>query len=172
MIPRYGEPPQGKFRYRLRAGVYAIVPRGGRLLLTYQSAPQPEFQLPGGGVDAGESPLQALHREVIEETGWRIRPLYRLGAFRRFVFMPEYHLWAEKICSIWLAAPIFALGAPKEAFHSAHWVLADEALALLENPGDRAMLAAALSKGLVEAPDSRHYLGKQTPRRNRRAKKP
>ena len=42
-----------------------FLPRGGDLLLTHQSRPLPEFQLPGGGIDPGETPLQALRREVL-----------------------------------------------------------------------------------------------------------
>ena len=38
------------------------------LLLTHQNAPEPEFQLPGGGIDPDEHPIKALHREVMEET--------------------------------------------------------------------------------------------------------
>ena len=88
MIRRYGETVRSGQRYRLRPGVYAILPRGGDLLVTFQSEPVPELQLPGGGLDAGEDPVRALHREVYEETGWHIAAPRRLGAFRRFTFMP------------------------------------------------------------------------------------
>jgi 8-oxo-dGTP diphosphatase len=66
MIRRFGQAPSNDTRYRLRHGVYALLPLNGALLLTFQQEPLPEFQLPGGGVDAGESPLTALHREVFE----------------------------------------------------------------------------------------------------------
>jgi 8-oxo-dGTP diphosphatase len=142
MIRRYGEPVKPGQRYRRRPGVYAVLLRGDSILTTFQQAPVPEFQLPGGGIDAGEHPVAALHREVIEETGWKIDVIRRIGAFRRFTYMPEYDLWAEKLCAVYLARPILRLGPPSEAGHTAVWLPVDEAVARLGNPGDRAMLAA------------------------------
>jgi 8-oxo-dGTP diphosphatase len=142
MIRRYGEPVKPGQRYRRRPGVYAVLLRGNSILTTFQQAPVPEFQLPGGGIDAGEQPVAALHREVIEETGWKIDVVRRIGAFRRFTYMPEYDLWAEKLCAVYLARPILRLGPPSEAGHTAVWLPVDEAVARLGNPGDRAMLAA------------------------------
>jgi 8-oxo-dGTP diphosphatase len=142
MIRRYGEPVTPGQRYRRRPGVYAVLLRGDSILATFQQAPVPEFQLPGGGIDAGEQPVAALHREVIEETGWKIDVIRRIGAFRRFTYMPEYDLWAEKLCTVYLARPVLRLGPPSEAGHTAVWLPVDEAVARLGNPGDRAMLAA------------------------------
>ena len=34
---------------------------------------------PAGHVEAGESVIEATCRETLEETGWRVRPLYLLG---------------------------------------------------------------------------------------------
>ena len=96
MIRRFGEARVDGQRYTRRHGAYAIVLSGDSVLLTHQAWPDDEWQLPGGGIDAGESALQALRREVLEETGWRVRPVRRLGAFRRFCYMPDYALWAEK----------------------------------------------------------------------------
>ena len=76
------------------------------MLLTYQDGPVPEFQLPGGGIDPGESPVRALHREVMEETGWTIFAPRRIGVYRRFCYMPEYGSHAEKLCSVWIARPV------------------------------------------------------------------
>ncbi len=137
MIPRFGEAPRRGIRYGLRMGAYAILPRGGMLLLTRQSEPEPELQLPGGGVDPGESPLQALYREVYEETGWIIAAPRRLGAFRRFAYMPEYDRWAEKLCLIYTARPVRPLGPPAEAGHAALWSSPADAARMLGNPGDR-----------------------------------
>ena len=140
MTPRYGTPPEPGRHYRRRPGVYAVLWRAGRVLLTHQVEPRAEFQLPGGGIDPGETPLRALHREVLEETGWRIAAPRRLGAFRRFTFMPEYDLWAEKLCVIYLARPLRRLGPPAEPGHSAHWVSPARAAEIVGNPGDAAFV--------------------------------
>lgn len=137
MIRRYGAAPEAGRRYTLRPGAYAILPRDGALLVTHQEEPWPEFQLPGGGIDPGESPVQALHREVFEETGWHIARPLRLGAFRRFTFMPEYDMWAEKLCIIYAAQPVRPHGPPTEPGHTVRWMAPDVAAAILGNPGDR-----------------------------------
>lgn len=137
MIPRFGEAPKREQRYIRRAGAYALLPRDGALLLTVQTEDFPDLQLPGGGMDPGESPVTALHREVREETGWKIARPRRFGAFRRFVFMPEYDMWAEKICLIYIATPVIKVGPPSEPNHEALWMPADMAASALGNAGDR-----------------------------------
>ncbi len=144
MIRRFGEGPEPGRRYGIRRGVYAVLLRGNDVLLTHQAEPEPEFQLPGGGIDPGESPLRALHREVFEETGWSIANPRRLGAFRRFVYMPEYDKWAEKLCTIYLARPVLERSAPTEEGHEAVWMSPSAAVALVGNDGDRHYLSAAL----------------------------
>jgi len=128
----------------MRPGAYAILPRDGKLLVTYQGEPHDEIQLPGGGIDPGEGPIQALHREVFEETGYRIANPRRLGAFRRFVWMPEYGIFAEKLCHIYLAFPVRPHGPPTEAGHLAVWMDPVDALAELYNEGDVNFLASVL----------------------------
>ncbi|MFP4238401.1 MAG: NUDIX domain-containing protein [Rhodosalinus sp.] len=144
MIPRYDAPPRPGRPYVLRPGVYALLPRAGRVLLTRQAEPGPEIQLPGGGVDPGESPLAALFREVWEETGWTIAAPRRLGAFRRFTWMPEYGINAEKLCTIYIARPVQRLGPPQEPGHTALWLPTAAAPKALANPGDRTFAARHL----------------------------
>ena len=146
MIKRYGTPPRADKVYRRRPGVYAVLLDKDGLLTTHQDSPLPEYQLPGGGIDKDEHPIAALHREVMEETGWHICRIRRLGAFRRFTYMPEYDLWAEKICTVYVAKPALQVGPPTEAGHQAVWMDPAAALTLLGNAGDRAMLARALGQ--------------------------
>lgn len=140
MIRRYGEPVKAGQMYKHRPGAYAILLRGADMLLTHQAEPEPEFQLPGGGIDPGESPVQGLHREVYEETGWHISTPRKLGMYRRFAYMPEYDIWAEKLAHIYLARPTLRMGPPTEPGHKAIWCGAREAPELLANPGDRDFL--------------------------------
>jgi 8-oxo-dGTP diphosphatase len=144
MIKRYGEAVKAGQRYRRRAGVYGVLLDGNDVLLTHQASPVPEYQLPGGGVDPGENPIAALHREIHEETGWHVGPVRHVGTFRRFTYMPEYDKWAEKICSVFLARPTLRMGPPTEPGHTAIWAPAKRALDLVSNEGDRAMMELAL----------------------------
>lgn len=143
---RFGQPPQPGIYHKKRPGAYVILPCRSGILLTLQTYPQSaypaELQLPGGGIDPGETPLQALNREVIEETGWRIGGVRRLGAYKRFVYMAEYDLFAEKICHIYIARPIRQVSAPSEPGHEAVILPFGAALEGLESRGDAAFLRA------------------------------
>jgi ADP-ribose pyrophosphatase YjhB (NUDIX family) len=59
--------PAGSPRVQ-RAGAYAVLHHDGRLLLT-RLAYTGTWTLPGGGIDHGEHPSDAVRREVHEETG-------------------------------------------------------------------------------------------------------
>ena len=142
MIRRFEEPHVAGVKYTYRPGVYVILPRDGMLLLTHQVLAKSELQLPGGGIDPGESPVQALHREVYEETGWRVTNARRLGAYRRFTYMPEYDMWAEKLCMIYTAMPVRRLGPPTEGDHTALWATPAIAAQELTNEGDRHFVKA------------------------------
>lgn len=140
MIRRIGPPPDASCKYTLRPGAYAVLPRGRSVLLTCQTDPLPDIQLPGGGIDPGEAPLRALHREVMEETGWTIAAPRRLGAFRRFSYMPEYDLWAEKLCHVYVAHPVRAVLPIQEPDHEILWMPPTDAVEALGNDGDRMFL--------------------------------
>lgn len=64
-------------RTRQRLAAYALVVDGaGRVLLARQVDGRPglgRWSLPGGGVEHGEHPEQAVIREVLEETGLAVR---------------------------------------------------------------------------------------------------
>ena len=81
----------------------------------------------------------------MEETGWHIGQLRAIGTYRRYTYMPEYNLYAEKICMIYLARPTLRLGPPSEAGHRAIWTDPATALAILANEGDRDMMVRALT---------------------------
>ena len=61
---------------RQRVAAYALLTRGAEILLA-RIAPHiaaDVWALPGGGVDHGEHPLDALRREIYEETGLHAEP--------------------------------------------------------------------------------------------------
>ena len=58
------------------------------------------WTLPAGFMENAETLQDGALRETFEETGWKIQPVKRLGFFHRFVYMPEYRKWAQKVCHI------------------------------------------------------------------------
>jgi ADP-ribose pyrophosphatase YjhB (NUDIX family) len=56
----------------LRVAAYAVIIEDGRLLLSrLVNSNRQLWILPGGGIDHGEDPYDAVIREVFEETGYR-----------------------------------------------------------------------------------------------------
>ncbi len=146
-MKRFGTPPEPGRTYTPRPGAYALITRGRRILLTEQAEPEPEVQLPGGGIDPGEHPLPALHREVYEETGWKIAPIRHFTTYRRYTYMPEYDLFAMKIAHIYLCRAVLRLGPPTEPLHRAFWADITDAPSLLGPEGDAATVRAFIGSG-------------------------
>lgn len=76
----------------------AILDGNGRLLLQLRSD-VPVWVLPGGGVESGETPLQAVAREVFEETGLSVRPVRYVGRYTAeyMVYRDITHVFACRI---------------------------------------------------------------------------
>ncbi len=73
-----------------RTGVYGVAKENGKVLLVIQkSGPFAGlFDLPGGGIEFGEDPSQALHREFIEETGMDFRSMNQIDNFSTVTRVP------------------------------------------------------------------------------------
>jgi ADP-ribose pyrophosphatase YjhB (NUDIX family) len=89
---RQAEPPV------VAAAGAVVVDRGGRVLLVKRGRPPSlgSWTLPGGRLEAGESPEAAVVREVAEETEVRARVVCPLGVVRiareGFLFAIHEHL--------------------------------------------------------------------------------
>lgn len=74
----------------LRVAAYAVVERRGRLLLTHwRRGHMHGWTLPGGGLELGEDPRDAVVREVLEETGLEARVGKLLGVDSRVMVREE-----------------------------------------------------------------------------------
>ena len=150
-MKRIGEPWVAGRPYRDRIGVYGLLAGpGGRLLCVHQQGEDAEeMQLPGGGIDPGENPLAALHREIREETGWVIAAPRRFATFQSYVWLWDYRYWARKVHMIYLARVIHRLGPPLEAGHTPHWLAPEVAARVLDVEGDREMVRRAMAAGRI-----------------------
>ena len=86
------------FRGPGKRGPILLVERGGHPLKGYWS-------LPGGLVETGESLDEAVRREILEETGLRVKPLEMFGVFERIMKdargRTEYHyLLFDYVCKV------------------------------------------------------------------------
>jgi 8-oxo-dGTP diphosphatase len=81
-------------------GVAAILPRDGRLLVIRRSAhviAPGAWCFPGGAIESGETPQQAVVREMQEEVGLAVRPL-RVAGYCQIEARPGRLQW-------WLVEP-------------------------------------------------------------------
>ncbi len=138
---RFAEPPQNSQYYKHRPGAYGIFMRHGQILLTAQIADQVEWQLPGGGIEHNEHPMEALSREAFEETGWRVQIARKVTIYKRYVYMPDYQIHAEKICHIYAGRAILRLGEATEPDHFPAFFDPETALEIMVNEGDKAALS-------------------------------
>ena len=96
--------PPGSETHRLVVGA-AIVDDLGRpttLLSARRTAPAElagSWELPGGKVEPGESPLDALHREIDEELGVEIQ----IGALLNGPLVGRWPLADRYVIQVWLA---------------------------------------------------------------------
>jgi ADP-ribose pyrophosphatase YjhB (NUDIX family) len=84
--------PTPEVRRHLRVAAYAICIRDGEVLLArYVGSPPVHWTLPGGGVEHGEDPSDAVLRELTEETGYTGRLVRLLGIHSaRYEFARDY----------------------------------------------------------------------------------
>ncbi len=79
-IPQFGNPHGA---YTDRPGAYAVIQDdAGRILTVFVRG---RYHLPGGGINEGEDPFAAVHREIMEETGYRVESLELLGKANQFL---------------------------------------------------------------------------------------
>ncbi|MCU0226698.1 MAG: NUDIX hydrolase [Bryobacterales bacterium] len=141
-------------RYPARpvVGVGAIVIRGGEVLLIRRGrAPLLGYwSLPGGAVETGERLEDALCREVLEETGLQVQPLFLAAVFERI--MPDSHGRAEfhyvlldYVCEL-LPSPTGQpqVGHAGDDASALGWFALDEAETLQMTPGTYDVIARAL----------------------------
>jgi ADP-ribose pyrophosphatase YjhB (NUDIX family) len=98
--------------YGMRDRATAVVRRGGRLLLVRDRGFH-QFSLPGGGVKEGETPEEAVARELQEETGLKALRLEPLRRCRTSDIYNTYLVFAVEVAG--------TLRIDTQELSAAHW---------------------------------------------------
>jgi len=110
--------------YRPRQCAYGLAARpDGRLAIARIASGLfgPEFDIPGGALDGGETEEQAMVREFREETGLAVEPVEKLGVAGQY--------WRKRslgptnnICHFFRARLTGERGEPEESDHELIWL--------------------------------------------------
>jgi 8-oxo-dGTP pyrophosphatase MutT (NUDIX family) len=87
-----------------RPSAYAFLVNDGKILCV-KSALHDYWELPGGGVELGETPVQALHREVVEETGYQVEALDETPILMKndFFYAPDLDEYFQSLLMVFRA---------------------------------------------------------------------
>ncbi len=134
-VPLFGTCPKGRKRI-LRPSAYALI-RNDAGLIAIVRAPLGGVFLPGGGIDSGETPEQAVVREAGEECGLVVRVVELVGRAIQLAAAKNGSRCFEKR-SVFFTAEMERM-APElqEPHHTTLWVTVEEAVRLLSHESQR-----------------------------------
>ena len=127
----FGSVPDG-VAYVDRPGAYAVIEDDAGLIAVIATGRG--WFLPGGGMDAGETAVDALQREVLEETGYEVSLIAEIGAAVDYVFAADKNTHFRLRSRFYHArlGPKVADGA--EPDHRLVWLARDDAPSRLTRP--------------------------------------
>ncbi|MEM9378709.1 MAG: NUDIX domain-containing protein [Planctomycetota bacterium] len=140
-LPEFGERAPGVPPTE-RPGAYGIALDRARRRVAVMRTPLGDF-LPGGGSGDGETELETLRREVLEECGRDVEIGRRLGAAMEYVIAERGGSFAKR-CAFYEIRLGERLPGPTEPDHALAWVPIDEALAGLAHGSQRWALRVAV----------------------------
>lgn len=104
--------------------------------ILYVRKPKARWTLPGGKVEADESPAQAAVRELREETGLILEELAYVSRFEGASVL--HHVYEVSVT-------LMATPAPKNEIADCRWFTAKELAALKVNPSAKSIVKAFLN---------------------------
>lgn len=138
----FGNPVEG-WEYIIRPGAYAVIRNAAGL---YGVVAVPEGGLlVGGGMDPGESPLEALAREMREEIGWTARIFEEIGIATEYLIQAKNGVYLAKEGRFFGAELVAFECPPIETDHELIWLAPQDALNRLTRESHRWALGTVLN---------------------------
>ncbi len=116
-----------------RPGVYAVIENNDKQIAVIETS-NGHF-LPGGGIDTGETEVDALKREIIEEIGYQVSVLARIGEAVEYIKADsdeKYYQIHSRFYKVQLGSKI---GEGIEKDHRLVWLWQEDAIKLLLRQG-------------------------------------
>lgn len=123
---------------KLRYGARGIIIRDDGKIAVFNKANKNEYKLPGGGIEGDEDPQKAFLREVLEETGCKVKIIKELGITEEYKSLDNF----KQISYVFVGKVIEDTGkldvTKKEAEEGANllWETPSNALKLIKNSYD------------------------------------
>lgn len=131
-IPEFGNRLEG-INYIDRPGAYAVIQNKDKQIAVIQTG-KGNF-LPGGGMDPGETEVDALKRELVEEIGYQISGIEEIGAAVEYIKASGEDQYYQ-IRSMFYQAQLDArVGDGIEQDHRLIWLSQEDALSRLTRQG-------------------------------------
>ncbi|MDP3383874.1 MAG: NUDIX domain-containing protein [Phenylobacterium sp.] len=147
-VPQFGVPQSGR-PYPDRPVAFGVGLRDGQVaLVRVEPADGPaRIDLPGGGIDPGESPEAAMTREFLEETGLDVRPLSLLTRADHYFVNGAAESFNTR--GLFFVAEVIAERPERkiEADHTLFWRPPEAALRLLSRDSHAWALTCWLRRG-------------------------
>lgn len=141
---RSGHPRAGRpFETTISSGAVVANPDGRILLL--RRADEDIWCLPKGTVEAGETLEATAVREVLEESGLRVKLLRPLLTIHYKYYWPPRDMNVDKTVAYFLSEPVGGRLRPERGFDEARWVSGAQGLRLLHWKNDRDVVRGALT---------------------------
>ncbi|WP_459848988.1 NUDIX domain-containing protein [Fusibacter bizertensis] len=110
--------------YETREGVYGVAIKGGKVAVVRVPS---GYRLPGGGIDIGESQLECLKREFVEETGHLIKVGKFIKDYKEYTWSKKHQKFYEIYAHVY-EVEMMAYDRPKiEDDHELVWLKLEDA---------------------------------------------
>ncbi|MCI8586992.1 MAG: NUDIX domain-containing protein [Clostridia bacterium] len=134
--------------YRKRPGAYAIIKRkeDNKIGIVMNTTNENDFFFLGGGIEKGETEIEALRRELIEESGYAIKNIKEFDKVGSFVYAEDKG-YLEVIANVYIAEFEKKIVEPIEKDHKVLWVTANEYINKMSQEWQRYILKEYIEKG-------------------------